>query len=544
MKIVNGALFMPDTYTPTDAMASAAKRGLKMREGQAPSNRGGTSVGLARASQLKNKEGLSLDTVKRMYSFFSRHEVDKQSKSWKEGSSKGEQAWLLWGGDAGYSWSRAIVEREKKASNSDIQSQQSECFKMNRIQCNVLTQVNAGNVMRDEMRGVITLKNVVPIVDDVVMNGGYYQKEDIDVSYESMEDTIAPIGHPTDRNGNFISAKSGSAIQNFYAGAVNKNVTRAGNKIVMDIEIDVNQAMGAKRGRDLMDRIDGMATSLEPIHVSTGLMLNRVEEPGISKSGESYDWVAKNMDYDHVAILLDEPGAATPEKGVGIFANAKGEKQGDVIWCNLDADNSQEIQTKEPEQMTGNTKKFLDALASFVSWGNNEPHAKLMPNSQEEDGEMKNFMIKQLLATNCGKTEAQLNALSDSELEAVVANAMKDSMGDDDSMNQMKKGSMNGYMEDMDKEVNAMKNEMSAMKNMMGDMTKMFDEFKQGRAANREALIANAAKHTGKDASAFDGMTEDQIKMVAPVPSFGLNAAMPQDQGTAAFSLEDTGAQE
>ena len=358
---------MPDTYTPTDAMSSAAKRGLKMREGQPPSNRGGTSVGLARASQLKNKEGLSLDTVKRMYSFFSRHEVDKKSESWKKGNSKGEQAWLLWGGDAGYSWSRAIVDREKKASNSDIQSQQSECFKMNRIQCNVLTQVNAGNVMRDDMRGVITLKNVVPIVDDVVMNGGYYQKSDIDSSFGSIEDTIAPLGHPTDRNGNFISAKSGSAIQNFYVGAVNKNVTRSANKILMDVEINIKQAEGSKRGQELIDRIDNMAMSLEPIHVSTGLMLNRVEEPGVSATGESYDWVAKNMDFDHVAILLDEPGAATPEKGVGIFANAQGEKQGDVLWCNLVA----EINGEVPDKKDKFTDKLLDRLANKIIEGIN-----------------------------------------------------------------------------------------------------------------------------------------------------------------------------
>lgn len=101
-------------FKPTKAMADAAKRGLNMREKQPPSNRGGTSVGLARARQLINRENLSPDTVKRMYSFFSRHEVDKQSESWKKGNSKGEQAWLLWGGDPGFSWSKRKVEQIKK----------------------------------------------------------------------------------------------------------------------------------------------------------------------------------------------------------------------------------------------------------------------------------------------------------------------------------------------------------------------------------------------------------------------------------------------
>ena len=101
-------------FKPTKQMAQAADKGLKMRKKQPPSNRGGTEVGLARARQLVNRQELSPDIVKRMYSFFSRHEVDKQSDSWKKGNSKGEQAWLLWGGDSGYAWSKRIVDKMNK----------------------------------------------------------------------------------------------------------------------------------------------------------------------------------------------------------------------------------------------------------------------------------------------------------------------------------------------------------------------------------------------------------------------------------------------
>jgi HK97 family phage portal protein len=92
--------------TPTDGMASEAERGLKWRK---EFNRGGTMVGVARANQLINKENLSPRTVRRMYSFFSRHEVDKQGQGFKVGQegypSAGRIAWALWGGDAGFSWS-------------------------------------------------------------------------------------------------------------------------------------------------------------------------------------------------------------------------------------------------------------------------------------------------------------------------------------------------------------------------------------------------------------------------------------------------------
>jgi len=112
---------MAKTYTPTSGMASAAKRALKWRADGKP---GGTLVGLARANQLKDRDPLTASTVLRMYSFFSRHEVDKQATGFNSGEegfpSKGRVAWDLWGGDGGYSWSTAkrnqiMRERESKA---------------------------------------------------------------------------------------------------------------------------------------------------------------------------------------------------------------------------------------------------------------------------------------------------------------------------------------------------------------------------------------------------------------------------------------------
>jgi DNA-binding protein Fis len=112
---------MATTYKPTSGMASAAKRALKWRADGKP---GGTLVGLARANQLKDRDPLTASTVLRMYSFFSRHEVDKQATGFSSGEegfpSKGRVAWDLWGGDGGYSWSTAkrnqiMRERESKA---------------------------------------------------------------------------------------------------------------------------------------------------------------------------------------------------------------------------------------------------------------------------------------------------------------------------------------------------------------------------------------------------------------------------------------------
>jgi HK97 family phage major capsid protein len=114
---------------PNDGMKSEAQKGLDWRE---EFGRGGTRVGAVRARQIVAGENLSDDTVKRMYSFFSRHEVDKQAEGFSAGEegypSNGRIAWALWGGDAGYSWSKRLVEQMKKEDErqTSFDSQESE----------------------------------------------------------------------------------------------------------------------------------------------------------------------------------------------------------------------------------------------------------------------------------------------------------------------------------------------------------------------------------------------------------------------------------
>jgi hypothetical protein len=91
--------------TPTAKMAANARRGLELRE---KFNRGGTEVGVKRAEQLAARKPLSAADIKSMYSYFARHEVDKDAKSHEWGDendpSAGYIAWLLWGGEEGKSW--------------------------------------------------------------------------------------------------------------------------------------------------------------------------------------------------------------------------------------------------------------------------------------------------------------------------------------------------------------------------------------------------------------------------------------------------------
>ena len=108
-------------YKPTEGMVEEAQRGLDWRS---EFGRGGTEIGIARARDIVNGRNLSEETVKRMFSFFSRHEVDKEAEGFRPSEdgypSNGRIAWALWGGDAGFAWSRdkvASMESERAAAD-------------------------------------------------------------------------------------------------------------------------------------------------------------------------------------------------------------------------------------------------------------------------------------------------------------------------------------------------------------------------------------------------------------------------------------------
>lgn len=102
------------SFKPPQGAQQAAKRALEVRASKPPSKRGMTAVGIARARDLANGKLLSPDTVRRMLAYFTRHEVDKKGSTW-DIKGKGWQAWQGWGGDAGYTWAKKVVNQMNKA---------------------------------------------------------------------------------------------------------------------------------------------------------------------------------------------------------------------------------------------------------------------------------------------------------------------------------------------------------------------------------------------------------------------------------------------
>lgn len=93
-----------------DYIKEAAQKAVKWAEENGWGDCG-TQVGKVRAHQLANGEPISLDTVKRMYSFLARH---RQNYTGDYTKGCGSLMVDAWGGLKAYDWAKRTLEREEK----------------------------------------------------------------------------------------------------------------------------------------------------------------------------------------------------------------------------------------------------------------------------------------------------------------------------------------------------------------------------------------------------------------------------------------------
>ena len=118
------------------AVSNNAARGIELNLKQ--DNKCSTLVGKQRAQQLKKGENISLETIKRMYSYLSRAEV-----YYDEGdqTSCGYISYLLWGGKAGKRWAESKLKQLENLSNyEDFHFSALPTDKLNRMDFEVLDE--------------------------------------------------------------------------------------------------------------------------------------------------------------------------------------------------------------------------------------------------------------------------------------------------------------------------------------------------------------------------------------------------------------------
>lgn len=283
---------------------------------------------------------------------------------------------------------------------------------MKRNRVNVLTVVNsASNITTETIDGKphIVVRGITPVVDDIVMNRKLYPAAEIEKAYNTLERNPMPLGHPK-VDGKHVSARDVRAVNEYHVGAWLQNVSHKDGKVTGDMYVNRQYAESSEKGKRLINRLDEMiaGTNSEPIHISTGLLYSGIAANGESK-GKKYNEIATNMMFDHVAVLLDEPGAGTPEEGVGIFVNAEGDELEIEVVNLADAD--------VPDPQDASFKTFFNQLKAFFSANSDS--------TQKETDPMKELIVNALKANGKeveGKTDAELmDAYNQMKAEEVTA---------------------------------------------------------------------------------------------------------------------------
>lgn len=200
----------------------------------------------------------------------------------------------------------------------------------------ILSAVNAANVSKDG--STYTIRDVVGAVDDIVMNSRLYPADQLKAAAATLEGKPAPAGHPKNSAGQAISALNGEALASAWIGSYVRNARHEAGRTIADVVVNEAQARAHPDGAKLIERLDAAiaGNNSQPIHVSTGLMMDPIIANGESR-GKRYSSIVTNIRYDHLAILLNEQGAATPEQGVGMFLNSAGdEEQVEEVTINTD----------------------------------------------------------------------------------------------------------------------------------------------------------------------------------------------------------------
>ncbi|HIB5698249.1 TPA: DUF2213 domain-containing protein [Klebsiella pneumoniae] len=283
---------------------------------------------------------------------------------------------------------------------------------MKRNRVNVLTVVNsASNITTETIDGKphIVVRGITPVVDDIVMNRKLYPAAEIEKAYNTLERNPMPLGHPK-VDGKHVSARDVRAVNEYHVGAWLQNVSHKDGKVTGDMYVNRHYAESSEKGKRLINRLDEMiaGTNSEPIHISTGLLYSGIAANGESK-GKKYNEIATNMMFDHVAVLLDEPGAGTPAEGVGIFVNAEGDELEIEVVNLADAD--------VPDPQDASFKTFFNQLKAFFSANSDS--------TQKETDPMKELIVNALKANGKeveGKTDAELmDAYNQMKAEEVTA---------------------------------------------------------------------------------------------------------------------------
>tara|TARA_R110002049_G_scaffold275507_1_gene453582 strand:+ start:348 stop:1466 length:1119 start_codon:yes stop_codon:yes gene_type:complete len=216
--------------------------------------------------------------------------------------------------------------------------------------------------------------NGIPItVDNSIMNNIKYPADENAKGMKTLNGMPMTLTHPADNDGRNVSVFSPDGID-FYSGGKITNTYNKDGVWYADSDIDEKKLRASDMGEYFANRLD----SGEPIGVSTGLTFEANNE-----SGDGYKMIARNMSFDHLAMLHE---SEKPAGGDATVMRFNGE---DVQAFNFD-----DIKPVKEESTESIITRTLNAFAKKFSMGYNNTDLT----NQDGERDMRNLIEAKLKA--------------------------------------------------------------------------------------------------------------------------------------------------
>lgn len=274
------------------------------------------------------------------------------------------------------------------------------------------------NAKRSQIESTEThykLKGIPITINDSVMNGVLYSKEENAKGIPSIKGKPFTIDHPADENGNFISALEGNGLMDFFSGGVVTNAYEVDETWYVDAEIKKSLLAAQTNGKELTEKLEGKGD----LGVSTGLYFENNQVTGTNASGQEYYRVAKNQDFNHLAAV-DNPAGG---KGTTAVFNSD-----NTFACNFT-----DIKPVGPQNELITQDNFIDKVANklkaLFANDNQTGYNNTDLNTNHEAPIMdRTEMLEALgLATNSQVTDDELKTLLKTKLAANASEVLDES---------------------------------------------------------------------------------------------------------------------
>lgn len=237
---------------------------------------------------------------------------------------------------------------------------------LRRATCNA--EVETGSIRLETHDGRDHLVAPVVAVREMVLKGEFLKDEEIADSLPAWNGRVLPIGHPTDDDGEFVSANTPDVHGQQVVGQFYEADQADDGSLVGEVWVDVEKSkrLAAETTDDrfvkplavLASHADGVdaanmleelppalnaAANADPddiLEVSTAYFYRRKDAMG-THNGEKYDATQHNIRPDHLALLPNSKGECSAEDGCGaprvhVHANVEANGAGDAGGSNED----------------------------------------------------------------------------------------------------------------------------------------------------------------------------------------------------------------